>query len=448
MISEVICFFWPTFTDEEIKKYGLLALSFLCTIGAYCLMKPIKDGIFFSTIGGQYQPIAKMLSVVSITVLVFIYTRLVDIFEKQNLFYIIGIFYTIIFTMVAYLIGLPTSGNGAINPIILKGLGWFIYLAIESFGSIMVTLFWSFTTSVSDPVSAKKCFPFVCAVGQIGGVLSPFIAWQYAETLGLRVLTTIVTILIILLMVSIKIFMKVTPQDKIYKIDESYSKETKAVFFEGIKLILTKPYLLGIFGIVTLYEIVNTIVDYQMKTQASAVYTTTESLTSFIGAFGVATNGAAFLLALLGTSYLLKKFGLKFCLLVFPVSLGIALSVLYYLIRFGAESHFLLWFTFGVMVFIRCLNYALNNTSKEMLYVPTSNNVKFKSKGWIDIFGSRIAKAESSTLNISLVSTFPTAVYLAIGTAISLGLIGVWIIIAIFVSGKYNRLVKTGEIIK
>lgn len=448
MISKVIRFFWPTLTDEEIKKYGLLALSFLCTIGAYCLMKPIKDGIFFSTIGGQYQPIAKMLSVVSITVLVFIYTRLVDVFEKQNLFYIIGIFYTIIFTMVAYLIGLPTSGNGAINPIVLKSLGWFTYLAIESFGSIMVTLFWSFTASVSDPSSAKKCFPFVCAVGQIGGVLSPFIAWQYAEALGIRVLTTIVTILIILIMFSIKIFMMVIPRDEIYKIDESHGKKTTTGFFEGIKLILTRPYLLGIFGIVTLYEIVNTIVDYQMKIQASTVYTTTESFTSFIGAFGVATNGAAFLLALFGTSYLLKKFGLKSCLLVFPVSLGIALSVLYYLIRFGVESHFLLWFTFGVMVFIRCLNYALNNTSKEILYVPTSKSVKFKSKGWIDIFGGRTAKAESSTLNISLVSAFQTSAYLAIGTAISLGLIGAWIIIAIFVSNKYNKLVKTGEIIK
>lgn len=448
MISNIIRFFWPAFTNEEIKKYGLLALSFLCTIGSYCLMKPIKDGVFFSTIGAQYQPIAKMLSVISITILVFIYTRLVDIFEKQDLFYIIGIFYTIIFTIVAYLIGLPTGGNGAINPILLKGLGWFIYLAIESFGSIMVTLFWSFTTSVSDPISAKKCFPFVITVGQIGGVLSPFIAWQYAEFLGLRVLTTIVTILIILIMIFIKIFIKIIPQDKTYKIDRNHVKKTKSTFFEGIKLILTKPYLLGIFGIVTLYEIVNTIVDYQMKTQASTVYTTTESLTSFIGAFGVATNGAAFLFALLGTSYLLNKFGLKFSLLAFPISLGISLSILYYLIRLGVESHLLLWFTFGIMVFIRCLNYTLNNTSKELLYIPTSKSVKFKSKGWIDIFGGRIAKAESSTLNITLISAFPTTTYLAIGTAISLGLIGVWIMIAIFVTNKYNNLIKTDQIIK
>ncbi len=448
MVSRVIKFFWPTFTDEEVKKYGLLALSFLCTIGAYWLMKPIKDGIFFNIVGGKYQPIAKMLSVVSITLLVFIYTRLVDIFQKQNLFYIIGTFYTVIFAIVAYLIGLPTNGDGALNPVVLKGLGWFVYLAIESFGSIMVALFWSFTASVSDPESAKKCYPFVFAAGQIGGILSPLIAWKYAEVLGIRVLTAIITILIILIMVSIKIFMKVMPRDEVYKSGEGSGDKTKAGFFEGIKLILTRPYLLGIFGIVTLYEIVNIIVDYQMKMQASAVYTTAESLTSFMGAFGVATNGAAFLLALLGTSYLLKRFGLRFCLLAFPVSLGIAISVLYCFIRFGVEPHFLLWFTFGVMVLIRCLSYALNNPSKEMLYVPTSKDAKFKSKGWIDMFGSRIAKAESSTLNVSLVSAFPTAVYLAIGTAISLGLIGAWIVVAIFVSGTYKKLVKTGEIIK
>jgi hypothetical protein len=48
-------------------------------------MKSIKDGIFFYIVGGKYQPVAKMLSVFSIMILVFLYTRLVDLFDKQNL---------------------------------------------------------------------------------------------------------------------------------------------------------------------------------------------------------------------------------------------------------------------------------------------------------------------------------------------------------------------------
>lgn len=41
------------------------------------------------------------------------------------------------------------------------------------------------------------------------------------------------------------------------------------------------------------------------------------------------------------------------------------------------------------MMFLKALSYSLNNPCKEMLYNPTSTDVKFKAKSWIDIFGQR-----------------------------------------------------------
>lgn len=47
------------------------------------------------------------------------------------------------------------------------------------------------------------------------------------------------------------------------------------------------------------------------------------------------------------------------------------------------------------------LTYALNEPCKEMLYLPTSDAIKFKAKGWIDVFGSRVAKGVGSFVTLT-----------------------------------------------
>ena len=42
-----------------------------------------------------------------------------------------------------------------------------------------------------------------------------------------------------------------------------------------------------------------------------------------------------------------------------------------------------LWVVFGAMMLLKGFSYALNNPTKEILYQPTSQAVKYKSKSWI-----------------------------------------------------------------
>ena len=448
MVSRIIKFFWPALSGEEIKKYGLLALAFFFTIGAYWLLRPLKDGLFFNVVGGEYQPMAKILSVFVVGFLVIVYSKLVDMVEKHKLFYIIGSIYTVLFTAIAVSISLSKNYPELISPTFLKGIGWSTYLIIESFGSIIVALFWSFTSSVSDPESSKKAFPLVIAGAQVGAIVGPYVAWHHAERLGLPCLFVIGALSIICLLFTIKRFMKVIPSSEQVGDKEAAATRTKPKtgFLEGIKLILTKPYLFGILMVVSIYEIVGTIVDYQMKMQAKAIYTTQESLTSFMGLFGMAANGLALVLALFGTAYLMKRFGLTFCLLTFPVCLGMAIAGLYSFVKFGSmDPGTLLWITFGVMMIAKGLSYALNNPAKEMMYVPTSKDAKFKAKGWIDMFGSRSSKALGSGFNNFLKAS--PMLLLTTGTLISMGLIGFWIVAALLVSKKYNSLVKNNQIV-
>ena len=62
------------------------------------------------------------------------------------------------------------------------------------------------------------------------------------------------------------------------------------------------------------------------------------------------------------------------------------------------------------------------------------------------MFGARGAKAMGSGFNEFLKRT-PVAL-LHYGTILSLGLVGIWIVIAFFVGNKFHRLVRDHKIVK
>lgn len=82
----------------------------------------------------------------------FVYTdnKLLDIFRKEQLFYLMGIAYGVLFTVMGLLLMHPTIGlkNNVADPYRL--LGWFSYCTIESFGSMVVQCYWVCYTSINN----------------------------------------------------------------------------------------------------------------------------------------------------------------------------------------------------------------------------------------------------------------------------------------------------------
>ncbi len=433
MALKVFRWLWGDLTPEEYKKFGLLAGTFLFIIGTYWLMRPLKDGLFMGMVGKLYLPYAKMASVLFLVPLILLYSKLVDIFEKHKLFYIITSFYGLFFILVAYLLTHPTIGLANTTPSKYRILGWAIYLGIESFGSLVVALFWSFLNSTTDAASAKRGYGLVISGAQLGSITGPEFA-KHASVIGMPMLAIIVSIGIFIVPLMIKIFVTTQPES-IAATKQEQKKSTG--FFEGLRLLFSQPYLLGILGIATLYEVIGTVLDYQMKFIADDVYHSTEKVTEFLGLYGQCANLLAFIFALVGTSFIIRNFGLRFSLVAFPVTIG---AVVCYVWVYPT-----LWVLFGAMVAIKGLSYALNNPCKEIMYIPTSKDVKFKTKSWIDAFGSRTAKAGGSGINAAFTNMMSLMFY---GSLISLGIIGIWIIVAMYVGTKNQQLVQEGTIVE
>ena len=286
--------------------------------------------------------------------------------------------------------------------------------------------------STTKQDSAKRGYALVVAGAQIGSIAGPTFG-RYASVIGMSQLSVIVGIGMLMVPVLIMLFVKRYPEVKVEKASEK--KKTGPI--EGLKLLLSRGYLLGILGISTLYEIIGTIIDYQMKLLADSTYRSPERVTEFLSLFAQSANLLAFVFALIGTSFFIRKFGLTFCLVMFPATIGCV--VLY--VWFSPS----LWVLFGAMVAVKGFSYALNNPCKEILYIPTSKDVKFKAKGWIDMFGGRSSKAMGSGINAAFVKMADLMFY---GSLISLGVVGFWIMVALYVGRTNEVLTKDGKIIQ
>lgn len=448
MLPKPLRAIWGDLSAQEVKKFGILSSIFFMVIGIYWMLKTMKDPIFDLHVGFRYQPWAKIASLVFVALIVIFYSKLVDWFKKQTVFYIVCGFYGLGFIALAYMLSNPQLVS---QWSFIPGnvLGWTSYLFIESFGSIMPALFWAFVASNTTADSAKRGYAMIATCTQVGTIFGPLLISTYSARCGLPLFFGVSGLLIFVIPFIITYYTKVVPEEQTQETN-TLQKKGKSGFIEGLRLLLTKPYLMGVFAIATLYEFIGTILDFQKGMLISANYPSRidggAAFAWFKGLEGSAIGVISLLFAMFGTSFFMRRFGLKFSLISFPTVIGLTVTTVFAMYMMGANPYQLMWVFFGAVVLIKGLNYALNNPSKEVLYIPTSKDVKFKTKGWIDAFGARLLKTFGAGVNNSLSSSLPTL--LTLGTFLSLGVVGIWIFAAAYVSGAFDILQKENKIVE
>ena len=456
MVSNVINYFYPDLKKDEIKRFGLLAVIFFFIIGAYWLLRLIKQTIFLTVAfpeclgwapqqGCLFQPTAKFWSPFVVLIMVLIYSKLVDLVKKHQLFYIICSFYATLFAACAgFLFIKDMYGAHVLGKYTLALMGWLSYFTIESFGSLVVALFWSFTNSITDSEAAKRGFPFIIVVAQIAAILGSGALFFSGSIGALWPILLIASLLVAAVIPLVRYFILHIPHNQMIGNTAAAATEKKKEgfiegFISGLTLLFSRPYLLGVLVISTLYEAIAQIVEYQMNRYALMLpaYKNSEiAFAQFQSTYGMGINIVSFLIALLGTSYIIKRFGVRISLLIYPVAFAFTLLGLYTYFQMGVTTTALLWASFTAMIIIKGVGYAVNNPTKEMMYIPTSKDAKFKSKGWIDTFGSRFAKAGGAQVTDAYKTNLSDL--MIYGSFIGFGLIGIWIIAALFVGSKIN----------
>ena len=444
MFRRLVSMVWGSFdSTQELKKFLKLAGIFGLIIGIYWIIHPVKDSVFLSVVGKQYLWMVKIVSLFVMIPLVILYSKLLDIFHRHNLFYILLIFYAILSVVFTAVLMHPTWGlaNTVTDP--TRIVGWALYVWGESFGSLVVALFWAITTDITDPLSARRGFPIIALFGQLGNMVGPF--FIRTDILGLAHSGPILAICGALMMITslgMWSFRKTTPDALLQGYDDKKHKgndEPKPGFFDGLKLLLNKTYLLGILCIIAFYEIIATIIDNHFKATVAEAFTSEATRSAFLSKYAYTTGFVASLCVLFGINAIQRKLGMKVSLLVLPPYLWF----MSWMIRLNPAS---LYVGFWAMVSLKAVNYALQAPTLKQLYIPTTQTTKYKAQAWMETFGSRSSKAVASGI-AGLRGTLGVVSFLTLTVALSTGLVAVWVMAAIFVAHKYDTAIRKDELV-
>lgn len=452
-----ICRFnFGDFDKEEFKKFLRMGAIFALIIGIYWTLRPLKDAIFIQLVDKLHLPYAKTVSVLALLPLVMFYTKLLEKTSREKMLYILPAFYGITILGFSALMSFTQAPHDVIEArslvpyIATKVLGYSWYLFVESFGSLVVALFWAFATDTTEPASAKRGFPLVVAIGQMGGIMAPYTIGGLPHRLGLTTDTLSMAFLGVLTLAIIPLvryFLRATPKELMTsfeaKVEEIHQEEPG--FFEGLRLMFKHRYLLGIFAANFIYEVIITIFDFNFKLAASTHYTGV-ALSNYLSIYGSCVNIVSLLCLLLGISNVTRYLGVGVALAAMPIIVGLAL--------FSFLTVDSLTFLFALMVGSKAINYALNGPALKQLYIPTTSDVRFKAQAWIETFGSRAAKEAGSIFNMILTplqtafgAVAGRAYYLMTSGIVGFPLLALWLAFALFLGRTFRSAVEEKKVI-
>jgi AAA family ATP:ADP antiporter len=463
-LMSILRYMYGDFEREDVKKFSILGVAFLFVIGIYWTLRPIKDTVFISMIGSAWIGRAKIVSLLVLFVLVALYSKLVDMYPRHQVMRIVALFYCVMSIVFGALMLHPTIGLE--NHVQSTGriLGWAWYVFVESYGSILVALFWGILTDITPSKAARYGFPFVVTIGQLGSILGPVGSTYFRRHTGLSSAWVIIIagMLILAIPALLEYFTRVIPKsqlagfhgENVKAVEKKHEEIAEPGFFDGLWLLVRESYLLGIFALISIYEIIVTVIDFHFKSLVEAECTDKISgilnkvaVNDVLDNYAMWVNIVSLACLLLGISNIQKRLGVKFSLALMPFIIGIAVLTFWY--------SPLLNVLMCIMIGAKAFNYALNGPTMKQLYVPTTEEVRYKSQAWIETFGSRVSKGGASGYNdmlkgfIKKTGDAPKAIALHISIAAwaSVGLLGAWLMIALFLGGKYEKAVRDKKVV-
>ncbi len=440
---------------EFQSKVLFLSLTFMLMSGCLVIWRPLKLSIFAKMVGPTFVPLAKLFSLALLIPLILLYSKLVDWLRRHHMLYCFTIGHGIGGIIFYFLLSDPTYGVANATTNSDRMLGWAFYFFMESFDAFFATSFWSFADSVNNPKDARNYYGFFVSGSKIGGILSAgtlylmIIMGGYESHVLLPRALFMGSLMLFAAAYTIYNLIRKVPEGKmhgyeaVYQLEKTRSTESFSLWksfkgaFDGLFIIAKNPYVLGIFSLVFFSEIVIVIFDYLVMIQADAAHPTVNSLTAFYAFYYFIYNVIGLGIAFFGTTPILRIFGLRLSLFAYPV-LTIALLVATVLYPQG-------WVLFAALVGLRALNYALNHPTREVLYIPTVKQIKFKAKTWTDAFGSRFAKSSGSLFNMSM-NYLPHTAAVVSSISLSISITAVCLFVTYFLGKKFqhcidNRLV-------
>ncbi len=432
----------------------LLAGNVFLLLTAYYIIKPVREALILSGEGAEVKSYVSAGQALLLLALVPAYGALADRLPRRRLLNAVTGFF------VACLVGFYLATRAGL-PV---GVIYFLWVGI--FNLMIVAQFWSFANDLYTKDQGERLFPIVAFGASLGAVMGSAITGRLLPLLGVPQMLLVAAALL-----AVATFLgnlvdarerarceagipsrftteKLPAATGEYLIQGGTENEKLTVSFSGtatrhgtFRLVYQERYLLLIALLILVLNWVNTTGEYVLgRTVARAAeaavaagtadgLSVAEYIGRFYSEFFFGVNLAGLVLQLFVVSRLLRYFGVRTAVLVLPL---IALAG-YAALAFLPILAVVRW----VKTAENATDYSLQNTVRNVLFLPTSREQKYKAKQAIDSFFVRAGDVLSALLIYVGTTRFGLE---ATGFArVNLLLALVWVILAVLVGRGYVR---------
>ena len=418
----------------------------------------MKNAVFMGVVGKEYIPWARIGVLLLFIPAILLYSKLVDNVRRYHLLVAYSIFYSFVALALAFFVGHSTIGIGNTSQSPYRLFGWIFYFLVEGYSPFVLSVFWAFVGSISNPDEAKKNYGIMVGGSKLGGMFSSGLAWLLlsATTFPIvgalssvgkhQLMLAAISILLMLIPIVVKILMSTVSgrelhgYEAVYKVEKKRSKagKSKTGIFAGLKMFTKYPYVLGIFFMIFFYDILATLLSYLRLHVAQTSGNSIADVSMFLFKWVFIMQACGFVVSTLGTPSILKRFGARVGFLLIPLFMAIGALVFFF-------SSSVVFIMIGYTI-TKTMHYAFAYPVRELLYIPTLKEIKFKSKSWIDAFGTKFAKFSGGTVNIFALRLGAQMFYPFIAGFFTV-IIGLWFVVAFFLGLRYDRAIKNNEVI-
>ncbi|UCE67090.1 MAG: MFS transporter [Candidatus Zixiibacteriota bacterium] len=424
---------------DELPLSLLMFSYFFLVITSFWILKPLKKSLFIAFYdqtgfdilswhlrGSQAELIAKVLNMVVAFLAVVVFTWLARRFRRQQLSLIFSSFFIACYVIFSFIISKPADLSV-----------WAFYLFGDLFSTLMVATFFAFLNDSVTPDSAKRLYGLVGLGGVTGGAFgSSFVrVWidQVSVSSWLWICVVFALLISLVAIIAGRLVSKNPPPSvKTVKENKSIKKGGNPAL-EGAKLVFSSPYLISIIGIVGLYEIVSTIMDFQF-TATIEYYLDGPAIGRQFSTVFTITNWVSMLVQFSLTSFIMTRFGLKTALMILPLAV------------FAGSFAFLalpiLWVGSLLNTADNGFSYSINQSAKETLYVPTTREEKYKAKAFIDMFVQRFAKSIAVGVSLIITSIFAEFSSIRWLSLVTILLVVVWIFAVRYAGARFRKMTE------
>jgi AAA family ATP:ADP antiporter len=483
-------FFWPIHR-WELKKFLPMFFMFFLISFNYNALRAYKDSMVVTAphSGAETIPFIKVWAILPGAILLtLLFTRLANRYTREKVFYVIMSLFLAFFFLFTFVL-LPfqdvlhpnefADKLQALLPSGFKGLiaifrNWtftLFYVMSELWGTaILSVLFWGFTNEVTGVHEAKRYYGILGIGANIAGIFSGQISIFFSSNIFLPALSFWKTpweqsvlflncAIIASGIATIFIFrwlnrhVILPAESKV----ENKPEKIKMSMRKNFAYLAKSKYLLCIALIVFAYNVALNLIEVVWKDQIKQLYPNTNDYNVYMGEVITLMAIIATVVSIFVTGNIIRRFSWTFSAIIPPIlalvtglgffifalSNNLGISWVGWIAGLLGSTPLVLSVTLGTIqnCLARASKYTLFDATKEIAFIPLSNESKLKGKAVIDGIGSRIGKSGGSVIHQGLlVVTSTVAASTPIVAALYLGIIGIWILSVVTLGKQFDAL--------